>query len=248
MITMRRHGERRCVRRGAHDIWHTFYQEQRPGQHVGDFGVLATLDEMRLPPGSASARQILDESEIVTYVHRAVLAQEDSTGDSGVLQAGEFQHMTVGRGIRRKETNASGTEWAHIFRISFRPSEVGCCSAHEQKRFPEAQRHNRLCVVASPDERQGSLRTRQDVVVCSSVLDPGHHLIHELARGRSAWLHVICGEATFHDVTLSTGDGVGVTKEPSVSLTAQDFTEILLVDLGTVPTAAAGATGPCDGP
>jgi redox-sensitive bicupin YhaK (pirin superfamily) len=241
---MRRHSERRRVQRGAQDIWHTFYQQQRPGQSVGDFGVLAALDEMRLPPGSASARQVPDESEIVTYLRRAVLAQEDSTGDSGVLQAGEFQHMTVGRRIRRKETNASGTEWAHIFRISFRPSQVGLGSAHEQKRFPSAQRHNRLCVVASPDEREGSLRTRQDVVVCSSVLDPGHHLIHELARGRSAWLHLICGEATFHDLTLFTGDGVGVTKETSVSLTAHEFTEILLVDLGTLPTAAAGVTGP----
>ena len=34
------------------------------------------------------------------------------------------------------------------------------------------------------------------------------------------------------DIELSSGDGVGVTIEPSVSLTAQEPTEILLIDLG----------------
>jgi redox-sensitive bicupin YhaK (pirin superfamily) len=140
--------------------------------------------------------------------------------------------MTIGRGIRHKETNASRTDWAHIFRISLRPSEVGFDSAHEQRRFATAQRHNVLCVVASPDGREGSLRVIQDALICSSVLDPGHHLVHELLPGRSAWLHVICGEATFHDIILAQGDGVGVTIERSVSLTAQENTEILLVDLG----------------
>jgi redox-sensitive bicupin YhaK (pirin superfamily) len=89
-----------------------------------------------------------------------------------------------------------------------------------------------LCIVASPDGRQGSLRIHRDALVCSSVLDPGHHLIHELLPGRTAWLHVICGEATFHDTILNPGDGVGVTIERSVSLTARESTEILLVDLG----------------
>jgi redox-sensitive bicupin YhaK (pirin superfamily) len=140
--------------------------------------------------------------------------------------------MAIGRGIHHKETNASRTHWVHIFRISLRPSEVEPNRAHEQIRFAAAERRNVLCIVASPDGRQGSLRIRQDALVCSSVLDPGRHLVHELLPGRSAWLHVICGEAASHDVILSNGDGVGVTTERSVSLTALEKTEILLVDLG----------------
>lgn len=244
MLILRRNGERHHLRRGAHDIWQTFSTEARPGPQVADFGVLATLDEMRLPPDHAWAPHLHDEAEVITYVHTAALAQEDSTGSSGVLHAGEFQHMTVGRGIRRKETDASHTDWAHIFRLSLRPSEVGLPSGQEQKRFPAAQRHNRLCVVAAPDGRSGSLRTNQDVVVCSSVLDPGHHLIHELLPGRSAWLHVICGEARLQDVTLIEGDGVGVSMELSVSLTAQEDSEILLVDLGSIPKSLASAARP----
>ncbi|HEY5626987.1 MAG TPA: pirin family protein, partial [Nitrospira sp.] len=182
--------------------------------------------------GGGSASYPTEEAEIVTYVYRGALAQEDSTGSSGVVHAGEFQRMNISRGIRHKETNASRTDWAHIFRISLRPSEVGLVRAHEQQRFAEAQRHNGLCVVASPDGRKGSLVISQDALVCSAVVDAGRHLIHELLPGRNAWLHLIYGEATLQDIVMTQGDGAGLTTERSVSLTAQENAEILLVDLG----------------
>ena len=230
MITLRRANERHLDQVRKQEVWLTF--EERASPIDGDFRALRSFSENLLPPGGVSVVRPSQEAEIVTYVYRGALAQQDSTGSSGVVHAGEFQRMAIGRGIRHKETNASRTHWAHIFRISLRPSEVGSNRAHEQIRFAAAQRRNVLCIVASPDGRQGSLRIRQDALVCSSVLDPGRHLVHELLPGRSAWLHVICGEAASHDVILSNGDGVGVTTERSVSLTALEKTEILLVDLG----------------
>jgi len=89
-----------------------------------------------------------------------------------------------------------------------------------------------LCVVASPDARSGSLRLRQDALLYSAMLDPGDHVVHELSQGRSTWLHLVEGEASFRDIVLSTGDGAGVTAEHAVSLTAREETEILLLDLG----------------
>jgi quercetin 2,3-dioxygenase len=125
----------------------------------------------------------------------------------------------------------------NFFRISLLPSEAGLGCAHQQKRFTAAQRNNLLRAVASPDGREGSLRIHQDAFVFSSRLDPGHHLVHELLPGRSAWLHVVFGEVKLNDVVLTQGDGVGVTIEPTVSLTAQENTEILLVDLGPAQPA-----------
>ena len=232
MIELRRASERRHVQHGETDLWLTFYPHERPGSFVDDFGVLAAFDEMRIAPGGVSMLHPREEAEIVIYIYKGAIAQEDSTGSSGVAHAGEFQRMMIGAGIRHKETNASHMESAHILRISLRPSEAGLGCAHEQKHFSAAQRRNVLCPVASADGRKGSLRILQDAVIYSSVLDPGRHVIHELSPGRSAWLHVIDGEAKLQDVVLTQGDGVGVTTEPSVSLTAQAKTEILLVDLG----------------
>ena len=243
MITLRRDASRRHLRGGNHDVWLTFLPKERPSQPGDGFGALIGLDEMRFPPGEVATRRPHEETEIITYVYKGALAQEDSTGRSGVVHAGEFQRMIIGSGIRHREKNASRTDQTHVFRISLHPSEAGLDSAHEQKRFAAAQRHNLLCVVASPDGRKGSQRIGQNTLVFSSVLDPGHHSIHELKPERSAWLHVISGEATMQDLILTRGDGVGVTLEPSVSFTAQEHTEVLLVDLGPqTRSRSSGAT------
>jgi len=234
MVTLLRNSRRRHVQRGSRDVWHSFFAQNHPGPLADGIGSLVAFDELRLSPGDSTEPHSDNEAELVTYVFRGAITQEDTAGNSGVIHAGEFQRMSTGRRIRHKETNASRADWAHVFRMSLRPSEVGLDRAHEQKRFTAAQRRNELCVVASPDGRKGSLRIHLDALVCSSILDPGHHLVHELLPGRSAWLHILYGEAALNDIVLTHGDGVGVTGEPSVSLTVQERTELLLVNVGSL--------------
>ena len=243
MITLRRNTERQHVQRGKQDIWQTFSSQECAGPASNGFGALTAFSEMRLPPGELSALNPDTGTEMITYVYRGVFAQEDSIGNSGVVHSGEFQRMIIGRRVRHKERNPSQTDSTHIFRISLRPSEAGLDSTHEQMRFPVAQRHNLLCVIASPDGRKKSIQILQDALIYSSVLDLGHHLVHELLPGRSAWLHVICGEVALQGIILTEGDGVGIALEPSVSVTAQENTEILLVDLGPAPRSLAGRAG-----
>jgi quercetin 2,3-dioxygenase len=210
----------------------TFCPQDQADPLADGFGSLELLDEHRLPRGAGVPRQVRHDAEIVTYVREGALAYEDSLGCSGVIQAGEFQRMTAGRGIRHGETNASRSDWAHVFQIWLRPSQAGLEPGREQKRFSAAERRGGLCVVASPDARRGSLRVHQDALMFSAMLDSGQHLVHELPPGRLAWLHVVRGAVTIGDLVLVAGDGVGVTDEPAVSLTAREATEILLFDLG----------------
>lgn len=243
MITPRRNTERLHVHRDLHDIWFTFPADERRALPAAGFEKLTALNEIRFSPGGGPAPSLPGETEIITYVYRGVLAQEDSTGRSGVVHAGEFQRMTTGPGIRQKEKNASRTHCAHVFRISLCALEIGLGGTRKEKRFVAAERHNQLCVVASPDGRKGSLRILQDAFIYSCVLDPGHHVVHELLLGRCAWLHIIYGEATLPDLLLTPGDGAGVAHEPSVSITAQENTEMLLIDLGPPAGFSAGGGG-----
>lgn len=140
--------------------------------------------------------------------------------------------MTSGCGVRHGDTNASPTDWAHVFQIGLCPSQAGLDSSHDQKRFPAGARRGDLCVIASPDGRRGSLHVHQDALIYSALVDPGQHVVHELSPGRRAWLHVVRGEATLGDVVLTTGDGAGLVADRALSLTAREETEILIVDLG----------------
>lgn len=244
MITLRRAKERQHQRRRKQEAWLTFDAQEAADTLAGGFGALGIFKEGRLPPrtGTKAPRE---DAEIITYVLEGTLSYEDSMGQSGFIQAGEFQRMTAGRAVRYSETNASPTEWAHVFQIWLRPSVAGLEPGHEQKYFSFADRHGILRVVASPDARDDSLRIHQDAFLYSAILDRGGHVAHRLSEGRGAWLHIVRGEVTLGEVVLGTGDGVGVTAERVVSMTAREETEILLVDLAfeaTEQLAMEGAT------
>jgi quercetin 2,3-dioxygenase len=232
MITLRRATERHHDRKRKLETWLTFEPQDREGILSDGLGNIEILKESRLAPGAGVPRTSGHDAEILTYVCEGALAYENSLGSSGVVQAGEFQRVTAGRGLHHSQTNASRTDWAHFFQIWLRPSEVDLDPGHEQKRFTAAQRRGGLCVVASPDARRGSLCIHQDALIYSALLDPGQHVVRELSQGRSAWLHVVQGEVILGDIVLTTGDGAGVAAERAVSLTASEEAEILLVDLG----------------
>lgn len=235
MIWVLRAGDRHHLQQGGVDFRFTFEPRESPERYGEDSGMLLNLAEIRIPPGRGFKSAMVQEEEIITYLHRGTLAQAHASGSSVVIHAGEFQRMRTGHGFRQKETNASLTDWAHVFRISLSPSVVETGGMQQQRRFPAALRHNKPCMVVSPDGRGGSLPVHQPVFVYSSELNPGHHMIHELLSKRTAWLHIVYGEATLHDIILTQGDGAGVTQEPSVSLTAKENTEILLVDASKAP-------------
>lgn len=231
MITLRRAEERHHDRGSEQEVWLTFFPQDRATPFADGFGALEVLDEGRLPPGGGMTRRSQPDAEIVTFVREGALAWEDSKENSGRIQAGDFRRMTVGRDAGHRETNASQTDWAHVYQIWLRPATADLEPSHEQKRFSVAERRGRLCVVGSPDGRRGSLLIHQDALLYSALLEPGKHVVHELLPGRSAWLHLVEGEVALGDRVLTTGDGVGITAEPTVSVTAEERTEILLLDL-----------------
>lgn len=235
-----RGSERRHQRRRQRDAWLSF--ELDANESPNGFGDLQVLTESVLQPGARVPRRGHVDTEIITYVREGSLAYEDSTGASGVIQAGEFQRLTAGRTLLHSETNASR---AHVrfFQLWVRPSAVEAGPGREQRRFSSADRRGGLCLVASADGRRGSLRLRQDALIYSAMLDRGQHVVHALLDRRGAWVHVVHGQVVLDGVLLAAGDGAGVVAHRAVSLTASEASEILLVDLGEPLPTSLGRAG-----
>jgi quercetin 2,3-dioxygenase len=239
MITLRRAKERHHVQRNRQEAWLTFYPQSEADPLADGFGALEILNENILPPGTGVWLYSQTEAEIVTYVLDGALAQKDSEGSLGVIHSGEFQRMLTKDSVRHNAANTSRVNWAHVFQMWLRPTSAGLEPSHEQRRFSAAQRRGALCVVASPDGRKGSLCLHEDVLIHAAMLDAGQHLVHELAPRRSAWVHIVSGEADLQGLILKAGDGAGVTAERAVSLTAREATEMLLLDLPEEPPKQA---------
>jgi redox-sensitive bicupin YhaK (pirin superfamily) len=226
MITIRKDKRPSDERHG----WQIFRPSNPESPLDRAFGTLESWKEGRLPPRAALGH-LAQGAEILTYVRQGEILYEDPDGSSGILRAGEFQRMTLKRGVRYNAINASPIHWAHVVQVSLQPKHRDIERGHDERRFGLAERYGKLCVVASPDGRGGSLRVHQDAVLYSGIFGRGWQVVHELEPGRRAWLHVAYGAVAVRGVELTAGDGAGFIDEVAVSATAVEDTEILLLSI-----------------
>ena len=173
------------------------------------FHALESLNEENLGPRMSLSPRPRHAIEIIIYVHDGTLIHQNGAGGRGHLGPGEFQRTSSNAGARHCALSGSRVEPARVFQSCITSRHGGMRVLQEQKRFTLADREGILRVVASPDGGRASLSIDQDVRLYSSILLPGHHLIHELDPGRGAWLQGVDGGGLLGDHRLCTGDGAG---------------------------------------
>jgi redox-sensitive bicupin YhaK (pirin superfamily) len=161
------------------------------------------------------------------------LEHKDSMGNGSVLRPGEFQRMSAGTGVRHSEFNPSRTEPVHFYQIWLMLSASGIKPSYEQKLFGADELRGRLRLVASPNGADGSLTIYQDARVYLATLDAGDAVSHVLPGGQFAWLQVIRGRLKVNELALDTSDGLAVSEESQLEITAtgSDPAELMLFDL-----------------
>ena len=232
MITLRPARERGHADFGWLDTRHTFsFGDYHDPRHLG-FRALRVINDDRVAPARGFGTHPHRDMEIVSYVVDGALAHEDSTGQGSIIRPGEVQRMSAGTGVRHSEKNPSATEVVRFLQIWILPETKGIAPSYEQKSFPEAERRDRLRLVASRDGREGSLTVHQDAAIYAATLSGGATVSHGLAPGRHAWVQVVKGSIELGEHVLGEGDGAALSDEPHVEVRARDgAAEILVFDL-----------------
>ena len=231
MIAIRPAKERGHADHGWLDTWHTFSFADYYDPRFMGFRVLRVINEDFVGPGRGFPTHGHRDMEIITYVLEGALAHRDSLGTGSVIRPGEVQRMSAGTGVRHSEANPSADEPVHLLQIWIEPATAGIAPGYEQKAFADADKRGRLRLVASPDGADGSVTIHQDARVYATVLGPGQQVVHALAPGRHAWVHVARGTLTLNGHTLERGDGAAVSRETTLTLVGEEEAEALLFDL-----------------
>jgi len=231
MIRVRGAAERGHANHGWLDTYHTFsFSTYQDPEHTR-FRSLRVMNEDFVSPGKGFGTHPHQDMEIVTYVLEGALEHKDSMGNGEVLRPGEFQRMTAGTGITHSEFNPSDSDPVHLYQIWLFPEQNGLEPSYEQKTFPEAERHNKLRLVASRDAAEGSLLIHQDAKIYLATLDADSEMSYALAEGRHAWLQVLRGSAMLNGDELKTSDGAAISEETDLTIMAVDDAEVMLFDL-----------------
>lgn len=231
MIILRRSSERGHADHGWLDSRHTFSFADYYNPNYMQFGALRVINEDRVQPDRGFGTHDHRDMEIISYVLEGALAHADSMGENSILRPGDVQRMTAGTGVRHSEANPSSHEPVHFLQIWIIPNTMGLTPEYEQKHFSREDKKNRLCLLASPDGRDGSLTIHQDAFLYASILEDGRHVTLTLEPGRRGWVHMASGASTVNGEQLAAGDGAALTREPRITITGAPEAEFLLFDL-----------------
>ncbi len=230
MTTIRKSNERGHASHGWLDSYHTFsFADYFDPQWVG-FRSLRVINDDIVMPGMGFGMHPHRDMEIVTVMLSGAIEHKDSMGNGRVIQAGEIQYMSAGRGVLHSENNPSKDEAAHFLQIWIQPDEKGVVPRYAEKSLRAAPT-GKLHLITSKTGREGSIPIHQDVDLWLAKLKGGQEITHPLAADRQAWLHVAEGRVNLNGKVLSAGDAAAISHETKLQLTADEASQVLLFDL-----------------
>jgi len=168
------------------------------------------------------------DMEIVTYVRTGAITHQDSMGNSGRTAAGDVQVMSAGTGVVHAEYNLEDEE-TRLFQIWIETDRPGARPAWDAMPFPKESREGRFQLLASGDLADGALAINSDARILGATLKAGETLGYDADPERHLYL-VPSAAITVNGVAADARDGVAVTGEDRLSVTAREDAELVLVD------------------
>jgi redox-sensitive bicupin YhaK (pirin superfamily) len=232
MIVVRPGAERGRSRLDWLDSRHTFsFADYHDPRHTG-FRALRVINDDRIAPGRGFGTHAHRDMEIVTWVLSGALEHKHSLGSGSIIRPGEVQRMSAGRGVAHSEFNASNVDPVHLLQIWILPEARDLPASYEQRAVPPDELRARLRPIAARDGRSGAVTIHQDATILATKLEPGERVVHALAPGRHAWVHVASGALTLDATPLAAGDGAAVSDASALTLAATTGgTHALVFDL-----------------
>jgi len=195
------------------------------------FRALRVINDDTVAGGGGFGSHPHRDMEIISYVLDGALAHKDSMGTGSTIEPGDVQRMSAGTGVVHSEFNASKTAPVHFLQIWLVPAKRGIAPGYEQKRFTDADKAGKLRLVASPDGRDGSITIHTDAQIYAGLFDREQRAELSLAPGRHAWVHLARGRIRVNGQEMSTGDGLAISDEKTVTIEGVDRAEVLVFDL-----------------
>ena len=208
-----------------HFSFANYYDPSRMG-----WGALRVWNDDEIAPETGFPPHPHADMEIITYVRQGAITHKDSMGNHGRTEAGDVQVMSAGSGIRHSEYNPE-PDATRLFQIWIQPTHKGGTPAWGAKPFPKADRSGRFVILASgiPGD-EDALPIRTDARVIGATLKEGESVEYKFGGKRHGYLVPAVGAVKVGGVRVNARDGAAISDTDSVTITALEDSEIVLVD------------------
>jgi redox-sensitive bicupin YhaK (pirin superfamily) len=170
--------------------------------------------------------------EIVTVPLEGALAHKDSTGGEGVIYPDEIQVMSAGTGILHSEFNHLSEGDSKLLQLWIFPDKKGYKPRYDQKFFDSEERKNKFQFIVTPEKKNGNLWLNQDAYLSLTDLEKDKSLNYNIhTKGNGVYLFLIEGKITIDNESLSRRDGIGIWETDEFSITANENSKVLLIEI-----------------
>jgi quercetin 2,3-dioxygenase len=233
LARVRRAVERIHSRMGWLETYYSLSFEDPDDPRRAGFGVLRALNEKLAHPGGGSSSYGQREVEVILYVLEGELVHQTTVEPNATLRHGVVERLSAGAGVHRSLYGGSRDTSTRYLEIWIQPKERGRPASCERREFPAQARRGRLCLIASPEGREESLRINQDARLYSGLFNGAERAQLRLAPGRASYVHVARGRVTVNGKRLDAGDAL-MDGTQTIALEQGHGAEVLVFDLPAI--------------
>ncbi len=194
-------------------------------------GRLRVWNDDEIAPGTGFDPHPHRDMEIVTYIRKGAITHKDNLGNEGRTEAGDVQVMHAGTGIVHAEYNQED-EPTLLFQIWILPDRRNVQPGWATRAFPRDNQGLSVLASGRPgDSDAGALPLNADAAVLAGTLTAGQTTELTLQPGRAAYLVPVNGAITVNGITAQARDGIAVTDEGKLTITATQGTELVVVEV-----------------
>lgn len=193
------------------------------------WGALRVWNDDRIAAGTGFPTHPHNDMEIITYVRSGAITHRDSMGNEGRTEAGDVQVMSAGSGVQHSEFNRE-TEDTTLFQIWIIPDQRGGTPHWGAAKFPKSDRSGKFVPLASGMAGDDALPIRANARVLGATVKAGDSVTYDTAADRHLYLVPATGCIRIEDVEANARDGIAITQKDSITVTALEDAELVLVD------------------
>lgn len=195
-----------------------------------NWGNIRVWNDDAIAPQTGFPAHPHSDMEIITYVREGAITHQDSLGNKGRTEAGDVQVMSAGSGITHAEYNLED-ETTRLFQIWIMPSQRGGKPSWGARPFPKGDRSGKFVTLASGFAEDGeALPIRTEARVLGATLKKGETTDYPLGAHRHAYLVPATGRIEINGVAANARDGIAISDTETVSVTALEDAELVMVD------------------
>jgi redox-sensitive bicupin YhaK (pirin superfamily) len=205
-----------------------YYDPKRMG-----FGVLRVLNDDIVAGGKGFGWHPHDNMEIISIPLEGSLIHKDNLGHELVIEAGEIQVMSTGKGVFHSEYNHSPDKPVKFLQIWVFPNRLNVEPRYDQARLDREKGHNRLIQVLSPNPGEEGVWVYQDAWFHLGQFDAGKDFEYRLKKKEDGiYLFVIKGSFQVEGQRLEDRDALAITGQETIGLRSLEAgSEILVIEV-----------------